>query len=140
VLMYVFDLLELDGQDMRREPLETRKATLASLLRGCEARPRLVEHLEQSRDVVYRHACKLRTHASGDNARTLADAGLDRMLLHVRDPRQVTISCVHMMQRITTQEFIYASHMYDPPIPETYRRWTFISRQLRITFRGNCIG
>jgi len=29
-----FDLLELDGQDLRREPLETRKATLASLLRG----------------------------------------------------------------------------------------------------------
>ena len=27
-------LLELDGQDLRREPLETRKATLASLLRG----------------------------------------------------------------------------------------------------------
>jgi hypothetical protein len=66
-----------------------------------------------------------RTHVSGDNVQALADAGLDRMLLHVRDPRQVTISWVHMMQRITTQEFVYASHMYDPPIPETYRRWTF---------------
>ena len=32
VFLYAFDLLELDGQDLRREPLETRKATLASLL------------------------------------------------------------------------------------------------------------
>src|SRR6516164_4439616 len=33
VFLYAFDLLELNGQDLRREPLETRKATLASLLR-----------------------------------------------------------------------------------------------------------
>src|SRR5205807_5626928 len=35
VLLYAFDLLELDGTDLRREPIETRKATLASVLRGC---------------------------------------------------------------------------------------------------------
>ena len=34
VFLYAFDLLELDGTDLRREPIETRKATLASLLRG----------------------------------------------------------------------------------------------------------
>jgi ATP-dependent DNA ligase len=34
VFLYAFDLLELNGTDLRREPLETRKATLASLLRG----------------------------------------------------------------------------------------------------------
>jgi bifunctional non-homologous end joining protein LigD len=45
VLLYAFDLLELDGQDLRREPLETRKATLA-LLRGCRPGVRLNEHLE----------------------------------------------------------------------------------------------
>ena len=31
--LYAFDLLELDGADMRREPIEVRKATLASILR-----------------------------------------------------------------------------------------------------------
>jgi hypothetical protein len=31
VFLYAFDLLELDGQDLRREPLETRKATLSEL-------------------------------------------------------------------------------------------------------------
>jgi hypothetical protein len=48
-----------DGQDLRPEPLETRKATLASLLRGCGTGLRLVEHLDHGGDVVYRHACKL---------------------------------------------------------------------------------
>jgi len=59
IFLYAFDLLELDGQDLRREPLETRKATLASLLRGCGPGLRLVEHLAHGGDVVYRHACKL---------------------------------------------------------------------------------
>ena len=39
VFMYAFDLLELDGADLRREPIETRKATLASL--RDRLRPRL---------------------------------------------------------------------------------------------------
>jgi bifunctional non-homologous end joining protein LigD len=59
IFLYAFDLLELDGHDLRREPLETRKLTLASLQRGCGPGLRLVEHLEHGGDVVYRHACKL---------------------------------------------------------------------------------
>jgi bifunctional non-homologous end joining protein LigD len=59
VLLYVFDLLELDGEDLRREPFETRKATLTSLVRGCLSGLRLNEHLPQSADLVFRHACKL---------------------------------------------------------------------------------
>jgi ATP-dependent DNA ligase len=59
VFLFAFDLLELDGQDLRREPLETRKATLASLLRSCGPGLRLVEHLAHDGDVVYRHACWL---------------------------------------------------------------------------------
>jgi bifunctional non-homologous end joining protein LigD len=56
----VFDLLELDGQDLRREPLQTRKATLASLLRGNRPGVRLNEHLEYNDGaVVFRHACLL---------------------------------------------------------------------------------
>src|SRR5262245_54654327 len=37
VFLFAFDLLELDGRDLRREPLEVRKATLASLLRRAGA-------------------------------------------------------------------------------------------------------
>ena len=37
--LYAFDLLELDGTDLRREPIEMRKATLASVLRKSRPRP-----------------------------------------------------------------------------------------------------
>jgi bifunctional non-homologous end joining protein LigD len=59
VFLYAFDLLELDGQDLRREPLETRKATLASLLRGSLPGLRLNERLTHPGDAVFRHACKM---------------------------------------------------------------------------------
>jgi bifunctional non-homologous end joining protein LigD len=38
IFMFAFDLLKLDGQDLRREPLGARKATLVSLLRRRPAR------------------------------------------------------------------------------------------------------
>ena len=58
--LYAFDLLELDGADMRREPIEVRKATLASILRRSRPGVRLNEHLErQDGMVVFQHACKM---------------------------------------------------------------------------------
>jgi ATP-dependent DNA ligase len=44
VFLYAFDLLELNGKDLRHEPLEVRKATLTSVLRGCPAGMCLNEH------------------------------------------------------------------------------------------------
>jgi ATP-dependent DNA ligase len=56
--LYAFDLLELNGQDLRREPLEVRKATLASILRKSRAGVRLNEHLEHPDGItVFQHAC-----------------------------------------------------------------------------------
>jgi bifunctional non-homologous end joining protein LigD len=54
-----FDLLELNGKDLRREPIETRKATLASLLRKRPPGLRLNGHLAHPGDVVLQHACKM---------------------------------------------------------------------------------
>jgi ATP-dependent DNA ligase len=34
--LYAFDLLEIDGRDLRREPIENRKAALAKLARGAQ--------------------------------------------------------------------------------------------------------
>jgi bifunctional non-homologous end joining protein LigD len=60
VFLYVFDLIELDGTDLRREPLEVRKATLASVLAEAAPGLRLNEHLDHADgDVVFRHACKM---------------------------------------------------------------------------------
>ena len=58
--LYAFDLLELDGLDMRREPIETRKATLASLLRKGKPGVRLNEHIAHPNGAaVFQHACKM---------------------------------------------------------------------------------
>jgi ATP-dependent DNA ligase len=59
VFLYAFDLLELDGRDLRREPIEVRKRQLATLLRGTRLGLQLNEHIAESGDVVFRHACKL---------------------------------------------------------------------------------
>jgi bifunctional non-homologous end joining protein LigD len=58
-VLFAFDLIELDGQDLRREPLLTRKKTLLSLIKGARAGVRYNEHLEGEGDVIFRHACKL---------------------------------------------------------------------------------
>ena len=58
--LYAFDLLELNGTDLRQEPIEVRKATLASVLRKSRPGLRLNEHLEHSEGVVvFQHACAL---------------------------------------------------------------------------------
>jgi ATP-dependent DNA ligase len=44
--LYVFDLLELNGGDLRTESIEVRKATLASTLRKARHGVRLNEHME----------------------------------------------------------------------------------------------
>jgi bifunctional non-homologous end joining protein LigD len=60
VFLYAFDLIELNGDDLRRDPLEVRKATLASVLAGAAPDLRLNEHLEHDDgEMVFRHACKL---------------------------------------------------------------------------------
>jgi bifunctional non-homologous end joining protein LigD len=58
--LYAFDLLELNGTDFRKEPIEVRKATLASILRKARHGVRLNEHLRHPEgDAVFRHACKM---------------------------------------------------------------------------------
>ena len=60
VFLYAFDLIELDGEDMRRDPLAVRKATLASLLRRAAPGLRFNEHLdEEDGPLVFAHACKM---------------------------------------------------------------------------------
>jgi bifunctional non-homologous end joining protein LigD len=64
--LYVFDLLELDDEDLRREPWEVRRDALASLLCNVmhdakfQQGIRLSEHIDGADgDIVFRHACKL---------------------------------------------------------------------------------
>jgi bifunctional non-homologous end joining protein LigD len=54
-----FDLLELDGDDLRQVPIETRKRTLASLLRGTHSGIAINKHFEEAGVTIYKHACAL---------------------------------------------------------------------------------
>jgi bifunctional non-homologous end joining protein LigD len=59
IFLYAFDLIELNGDHLRPDPLEGRKATLEMIL--AKARPgiRFNEHMEGDGEIVFRHACKL---------------------------------------------------------------------------------
>jgi bifunctional non-homologous end joining protein LigD len=58
-LLIAFDLIELDGEDLRRTPIEQRKRTLAKLVRRPHAGIVLNEAFEGDGDILFAHACKL---------------------------------------------------------------------------------
>ena len=59
VSLCAFDLMELDGEDLRREPIEVRKATLKGLLRRARPGVAFNRHFEVEGTVVYEQACAL---------------------------------------------------------------------------------
>jgi bifunctional non-homologous end joining protein LigD len=58
-VLCAFDLIELEGEDLRRAPIEHRKQQLAKLVRTPHPGILLNEHYEGDGDIVYQHACKL---------------------------------------------------------------------------------
>jgi bifunctional non-homologous end joining protein LigD len=59
IFLYAFDLIELNGDDLRRDPLKGRKATLEMILAKAGIGIRFNEHMEGEGETVFRHACKL---------------------------------------------------------------------------------
>jgi bifunctional non-homologous end joining protein LigD len=58
--LYAFDLLELDGRDLRARPWEARRDALARLLSNASQGIRLSEHLGGADGAaVFQHACRL---------------------------------------------------------------------------------
>jgi hypothetical protein len=53
VFLYAFDLIELNGDDLRRDPLEVRRATLANVLAKVGPGIRFNEHIEGDRPTVF---------------------------------------------------------------------------------------
>jgi bifunctional non-homologous end joining protein LigD len=60
---FVFDLLHLNGHNLRGLPLIERKTLLATLLEGGGEFVRLSEHLESDGTVIFRKACEM--HVEG---------------------------------------------------------------------------
>jgi bifunctional non-homologous end joining protein LigD len=58
--LYAFDLIELNADDLRRDPLEVRKATLANIVARVGRGVWFNDHIEEEDGkTVFRHACKL---------------------------------------------------------------------------------
>ena len=55
------------------------------------------------------------------NFATLKEAGIRRLVLHVRDPRQATLSWVHMLRRIDDKRFELDRLAYTPAVPKDFR-------------------
>jgi ATP-dependent DNA ligase len=77
VFLCAFDLLELDGKDLSREPLDVRKATLASLLRarlpGCSSIS--ISHTPVTSYSVTPARWALRASCRSGSARAMSRAG-----------------------------------------------------------------
>jgi bifunctional non-homologous end joining protein LigD len=58
-VLCAFDLLELDGKDLRRSPIEKRKELLAELLNGSQVGIVLNECFGEDGAIVFREACRL---------------------------------------------------------------------------------
>jgi len=58
-VLCAFDLLEVDGEDLRRAPIEERKGTLAKLLRHPHAGIAYNQHYDADGAIIYKQACAL---------------------------------------------------------------------------------
>ena len=59
VFLNAIDQIELNGDDLRRDPLEVRKATLRCMLAKAGLGLRFNEHLEGDGPTVFAHAYKM---------------------------------------------------------------------------------
>jgi bifunctional non-homologous end joining protein LigD len=86
-VLCAFDLLELDGEDLRRLPIEARKAGLAQLPRGPHPGITLNTHYVGHGDIVYQQACKLGCEAIvSKRLGSLYRSGRSKQWLKVENP------------------------------------------------------
>jgi ATP-dependent DNA ligase len=58
-ILYAFDLIEHDGEDMRNRPFVDRKAALARLLRNIQAGILFNEYIAEDGPIAFARACRL---------------------------------------------------------------------------------
>ena len=74
VVLCAFDLLELNGQDLRKAPIEERKRTLAKLLRRSPAGITFNEHYEGDGTTLFQHVVSSAVKGSYRNGLVLPTA------------------------------------------------------------------
>jgi len=75
VFLYAFDLMELNGDDMRRDPLEVRKSTLRSVLAKAGPACGSTSTWEGDGPTVFTHACKMALEGRSARTRLIARGG-----------------------------------------------------------------
>jgi bifunctional non-homologous end joining protein LigD len=91
-ILYAFDLIEHDGEDMRNLPFLDRKAALALLLRNSGAGILFNEHIAEDGAVVFAHACRL--GAEGIVLKKVDStyrSGPCRLWIKVRNPASIAV-------------------------------------------------
>jgi bifunctional non-homologous end joining protein LigD len=91
-ILYAFDLIEHDGEDLRDRPSLERKAALARLLRDTEAAILLNEHLAEDGATVFADACHL--GAEGIVSKRVDGtyrSGPCRLWIKVRNPASIAV-------------------------------------------------
>jgi ATP-dependent DNA ligase len=91
-ILYAFDLIELDGEDLRRRPFLDRKAALALLLGDRKAGILLNEHIADDGPTVFAHACQL--GAEGIVSKKIDGtyrSGLSRVWIKFRNPASIAV-------------------------------------------------
>jgi ATP-dependent DNA ligase len=86
IVLYAFDLLELNGEDYRQYPLEKRKARLEKLL-GPSQGMHFIEHLEGDGPIIFQHACKLKLEGIVSKRRDMPyRSGPSKAWLKIKNP------------------------------------------------------
>jgi bifunctional non-homologous end joining protein LigD len=91
-MLYAFDLIEHDGEDLRDHPFLDRKAALARLLRNTKAGIRFNEHINEDGPIVFAHACRL--GAEGIVSKKIDStyqSGPCRVWIKVRNPASIAV-------------------------------------------------
>ena len=93
VFLYAFDLIELNGNDLRRDPLQVRKATLRSMLAKAGLGLRFNEHMEGDGPTIFAgraHPCNISNNPPRLRATTSSPYGADyampNLLNHLAAP------------------------------------------------------
>jgi ATP-dependent DNA ligase len=87
VFLYAFDLLEINGEDLRTSPLEQRKARLRKLLKNRKSGIIYNEHLDGDGAVIFRHACKMGLEGIVSKRRDMAyRSGRAKSWLKIKNP------------------------------------------------------
>jgi bifunctional non-homologous end joining protein LigD len=81
------DLIERDGEDLRRRPIEERRRRLAELLRGAPSSIVLNQHYDGDGATIYKHACALGCEGIASKRGLPYHSGRSPHWIKVRNPK-----------------------------------------------------